>query len=352
MNLPIDRLHSGPATLLWAALLTGACSEPPPSVAELSGPTMGTTYSVKLFPAPDAATAESLRTQIDARLEAINRQRSTYLPDSDLSRFNRSPSTDWQPVPAELGVLVARAQRISAQTDGAYDVTVSPLVELWGFGSQAPRDTPPTSAAIAERLQLVGFRKLQARDTPPALRKQVAGLQVDLSSIAKGWAVDQLADLVEQHGVKNYLVEIGGEVFARGDKGADGPWRIAVEKPLAEQRDVHRAVAIRNLAVATSGDYRNFFEEGGQRYSHTLDPLTGLSVRQRLAAVTVFAANCTDADAWATALLALGEKDGRTTADRLGIMALFITRDEQDLVEFQSAALRAAGHLDHDQASP
>ncbi len=306
---------------------------------------MGTTYSVKLYPAPSATLGKALRRQIESRLEGINRQMSTYLADSDLSRFNRAQTTDWHAVPAELSALVARALTISRETDGAYDVTVGPLVELWGFGSQGPRDTPPKNAAISERLQLVGFRKLEARDSPSALRKRVPGLQVDLSSIAKGWAVDQLAGLLDRHGVPNYLIEIGGEVFARGDKGPGGPWRIAVEKPLTEQRAIHRTVALDNLAIATSGDYRNYFEDAGQRYSHSLDPRTGKSVRQRLAAVTVFAENCADADAWATALLVLGEREGRETAERLGIKALFISRDRQGLIEFSSAALRASGLL-------
>ena len=333
------------AAMLSASLLAGACAPPPPTVAELSGSTMGTTYSVKLFPPPDAATAGELRRQISLHLTAINRQMSTYLADSDLSRFNRALSTDWQPVPAELSRLVARARAISAQTDGAYDITVGPLVELWGFGSQGRRDKPPTSIEIAERLSLVGFGKLQTRDAPPALRKSTPGLQVDLSSIAKGWAVDQLAGLLDRRGLQNYLVEIGGEAYARGDKGPGGPWRIAIEQPVAGRRAIQRTAALRDRAVATSGDYRNFFEDNGRRYSHTLDPRTGQSVRQRLAAVTVFADNCTDADAWATALLALGEQAGRTTADQLGILALFIVRDGEALTEFSSAALRTSGLL-------
>ena len=346
MHTSLVRLPAAGSAVLGAALLAGACGEPPPSVAELSGPTMGTTYSVKLFPAPGAAMGRDLQRQIDGRLEAINRQMSTYLADSDLSRFNHSQTTDWQAVPAGLSALVARALAVSEQTGGAYDITVGPLVELWGFGSQGPRDTPPSVAEIAARLHLVGFRKLQTRDAPPALRKSVPGLQVDLSSIAKGWAVDQLAGLLDRHGVQNYLVEIGGEVYARGSKGPGGPWRIALERPLTDRRTIHRTVALHDQAVATSGDYRNFFEDAGQRYSHTLDPRSGRSVRQRLASVTVFADHCTDADAWATALLALGEQDGRATADRLGIRALFISRDDQGLAEFSSAALRASGLLD------
>ncbi len=306
---------------------------------------MGTHYSVVLAPPPDAATRDSLAALIAQRLEQINGEMSTYREDSSLSRFNRSTSTDWQAVPAALSDLVARANAISAQTEGAYDITVGPLVELWGFGASGRRDTPPPAAQIAARLAAVGFDKLEVRTQPPALRKRIPGLQVDLSSIAKGWAVDEIAALLDAHDIRGYLVEIGGDLVVRGDKGGGRPWRVAIERPLADRRAVQRIVALRDVAVATSGDYRNFFASGGQHYTHTIDPRTGHSVQHTLAAVTVFAGRAADADAWATALLALGDRDGPATAERAGIRALFVVRDAGGLREIRSSALQRAGLL-------
>jgi thiamine biosynthesis lipoprotein len=328
-----------PAWLL-SALLLSACSPSPPAVAELTGTTMGTGYTVKLYPVPEPARLDHLAARIAARLQAINQAMSTYLADSDLSRFNRSASTDWQPLPAEVVELVTRAAAVSRQTDGAYDVTVNPLVSLWGFGSEGRRSVPPGPEAIAARMQQVGYRKLETRVSPPAMRKHTAGLEVDLSSIAKGWAVDELAAMLDAEGITSYLVDIGGELRTRGAKGDDRPWRIAVERPQAGQRTVQHVIALRDAAVATSGDYRNYFEHDGRRYSHTIDPRSGETVLHRLASVTVFAANATDADAWATALMALGDVDGPAIAQRQGIAALFIMRSAQGLTEVVSPALR------------
>ena len=333
-----------PAVLFVAA----ACSGPADEVAEFAGRTMGTSYSVKIAPPPDRSGREGLGRLIEERLAAINREMSTYLADSDLMRFNASSSTDWQPTTAAIVELVERARGVSDASGGLYDITVGPLVNLWGFGSAGARDTPPAPGEIGALLPEIGYRHLQTRRDPPAMRKAVAGLQVDLSSIAKGWAVDQIAQLLAGRGFDNFLVEIGGEVYARGERHPGRPWRIAIEKPLEDRRAVLRAVALRDMAMATSGDYRNFFSSGGQRYSHTIDPRTGQAVQHRLAEVTVFAGTCTDADAWATALMALGEARGPALADAQGLVALFVERAPDGLRERPSAALQTAGLLsDH-----
>ncbi len=327
---------------LGIALTVGGCTDDAPEVAELTGPTMGTTFSIKISPPPKAALRDDLQRQINQRLHDINAQMSTYQPDTDLMRFNLASTTDWHAVPQELVDLVERANAISQLSGGAYDVTVGPLVNLWGFGNAGRRDTPPAHAEIADVLATVGFQKLHTRAAPPALKKDVAGLQVDLSSIAKGWAVDQIAELLNKAGMTDYLVEIGGEVVARGHKSDGSPWRIAVEKPLLEQRAVERVIALSDAAMATSGDYRNFFANGGKRYSHTIDPKTGETSRHRLASVTVFAENCTDADAWATALMALGEQRAPALADTLQLKAFFIVRTDSGFEEIVSTALRAS----------
>ena len=327
---------------LIGTTVLAACTDPGVPVAELTGPTMGTSYSVKLSPAPEASARKALQRQIDSRLMEINRQMSTYLADSDLTRFNDAQTTDWQAAPANLVALIERAAQISQLTDGVYDITIGPLVDLWGFGSTGSRIAPPGEREIANLMPLVGYRHLHTRQTPPALRKSVAGLRADLSSIAKGWAVDQIARLLADLGYPNFLIEIGGEVYAQGEKHPGEPWHIAIEKPLYDSREVQRVIPLEGMALATSGDYRNYFSAGGRRYSHTIDPRTGLAVRHHLAAVTVLADNCTDADAWATALMALGEQLGPTVAHRQNIRALFLIRDDRGFHELASAALLAS----------
>lgn len=334
------RAAAGCAAIL--NLLAAGCTQEVAGVTELRGNTMGTTYSVQLAPPPNRDRLDGLQQQIEQRLKTVNAQMSTYIADSALSQFNRSLSLDWHSVPAPVAELVHRANRISELSAGRYDVTLGPLIELWGFGGSGRRTETPSNEQITAALATVGYYHVQTRQAPPGLRKSLPRLKLDLSSIAKGWAVDQLAVLLVEAGFDNYLIEIGGDLFARGDKGRGQPWRVAVERPGNGPRQIYRTFEIRDAAVATSGDYRNFFAVDGQHYSHTLDPLTGRPVRDRLAAVTVVAGNATDADAWATALLALGEHEGPQLADKLGIKALFIIRTEDGLVDVYSHPLQLA----------
>jgi thiamine biosynthesis lipoprotein len=286
-----------------------------------------------------------LKQEIEQRLDVINAQMSTYLPDSDLMRFNRTLSTDWQQLPPPVVGLVEQAKRISQLTGGRYDISVGPLVNLWGFGNSGDRNTPPSQQEIDEVMKRVGYRQLDSRTTPPALRKSIAGLQIDLSSIAKGWAVDEIAALLRAKGIMNFLVEIGGELRAQGEKTPGRPWRIAIERPSYDTRSVQRVIALNDIAMATSGDYRNFFTDGKRMYSHTIDPATGQPVEHRLASVTVLAENCAAADAWATALLALGDQQAPDLADSQNLKALFIIRSAEGLVEKTSRALSESGVL-------
>lgn len=328
--------------LLVCAVLTG-CSSDPAEVAELRGRTMGTGYSVKVSPPPDTDTLEKARQRIDALLEQVNRRFSTYLPTSELMRFNLNRTTEWQAVSTELVDLVAIAQSVSEQTAGRYDITVAPLVELWGFGPSGGRDVPPSDAEIASVLADVGFHKLAYRRAPPALRKSTAALAIDLSSVAKGWAVDRISRLLSDAGLANHLVEIGGETRTRGRKSDGRPWRVAIERPLRDRRQVHAAIQADDMAIATSGDYRNFFRHGETFFSHTIDPRSGEPFQHRLASVTVVSDTCAEADAWATALMALGEDAGPQLAAAAGIKALFIIRIEGALVEKASPALVESG---------
>ena len=327
--------------LLVAFLLASGCSEPD-ALVEIHGSTMGTTYSVKLVDLPPGLTADALKAQIDARLDTVNALMSTYRPDSELSRFNASRSTDWFPVDPELADLVARAQSISDLSDGAFDVTVGPLVNLWGFGPDAHPFRIPDQQTIDETRTRVGHDKLDVRDQPPALRKAHPELYVDLSAIAKGYGVDQVADLLDRLGVTAYLAEIGGELGAKGTKPGDQPWRIAIERPEATSRSVYRIVALEDDAMATSGDYRNFFEQDGRIYSHTIDPGTGRPVAHALASVTVITEDCATADALATTFLVLGPERGLSLAESLGVGAFFVSRVGDDYAHSATSAFEAS----------
>ena len=299
---------------------------------------MGTTFSVKIVQPGDLAEKELLRQRISDMLADLDAKLSTYKAESDLSVFNRSESTGWVAVSRELCNVVDAAMAISRLTGGAFDITVGPLVNLWGFGPDSARSTPPAADAIAETMEIVGYQKLEADCGQPALRKSVAGLYVDLSGFAKGYAVDKVAEILDEYATENYLVEIGGEVFMKGKNAAGKPWAIAIEKPLDDTRSVQTVVQLTNAAMATSGDYRNFFEWNGQRYSHTIDPATGYPVPHSGAAVTIITASTARADGLATGLLVLGPDKGILLADEKEIAAYFLVRNDG---EFEERASRA-----------
>lgn len=281
-----------------------------PIAATLTGRTMGTTYRVHLARLPEKASADQLHRRIDAALETVNDQMSTYRPGSEISLFNASDSTSWFPVSPATARVVAEAQRVSAASNGAFDVTVLPLVNLWSFGPAPRPDQIPSDAEIASRKALVGYEKLDVRLDPPALRKAIPGLKVDLAAIAKGYGVDVVAELIESAGIPGYMVEIGGEVRTKGHKANGSPWRIAIERPLARRRAIARVLDLETTALASSGDYRNFFVVGGIRYSHTINPRTGRPVTHKLAAVSILADSCMTADALATTVMVLGPDAG------------------------------------------
>jgi len=240
------------------------------------------------------------------------------------------------PVSAELAGLVQRSQAISEQTDGAFDITVGPLVNLWGFGPKGRVISAPSADKIASIRTRVGYQKLGVSQNPPLLKKS-NNLQVDLSAIAKGYAVDQLASLLVAKGINNYLVEIGGELKLSGNKPNGESWKIAIEAPLTTERSAQHVLPISNIAMATSGDYRNYFEEGGVRYSHTINPLTGAPIKHALVSVTVLHPSCADADALATALMVMGDKKGVEFAKHHDLAAYFLTK-AQEGAELESFA--------------
>jgi len=283
---------------------------------------MGTHYSITIVDHGEI-DANGLKAEVDALLTQINATMSTYDPASELSRLNLNPSTAWIDISEPLYTVLQASTDIAQASDGAFDVTIGPLVNLWGFGPERGTGAVPDTAAIERARGRVGSDKLALQASPRAIRKQRGDVYIDLSGIAKGYAVDQVADLIESHGLTDYLVDIGGELRARGSNRSGVPWRIGIENPIIDGREIARTVALSGKAMASSGNYRNFFEADGVRYGHTIDPKTGNPTRHRLAAVTVIHASAMLADAWATALMSLGFDAGTKLAEKNGLAALF-----------------------------
>ena len=325
--------------VILAALALGACGANAPGETTIAGNTMGTQFSVKLVAhAPDVTFLES---QIQASLDDVNRMMSTYDAESEISLFNAAVSTEWFPVSQAFCASIEQALELSAMTDGAFDITVAPLVNLWGFGSDEMIEEPPDQEQINARLARVGYRHLHADCARPALRKDIPELMLDMSACGKGLAVDEIAELLEATGIDNYLVEVGGEIRLRGRNVKGKPWAIGIERPLTTERNPHTVVHLTDTALATSGDYRNFFEAGGRLYSHTIDTHTGRPVTHTLASVTVIDPSGYRADALATALLVMGPDKGMEFAVSEGIAAMFLSRDESGITEASTPALDA-----------
>ncbi len=296
----------------------------------VSGETMGSFYNVKLAAPrsqlPDQTQVKALAEQV---FDGIIASMSTYEPDSELSRLNRSESEDWQAVSKPLFEVVALSQEVSQASGGAFDITVAPLVNLWGFGPGERTRRAPSAEDIAAVKANTGFQKIHLDHEKRMLRKPT-GLTMDLSAVAKGYAADLLADRLVEEGFANVMVEVGGELSLRGLSPRGEPWRIGIEMPnyklFAAPQSPSQTVALTNMGMATSGDYRNYYEVDGVRFSHTIDPITGRPVDHALASVTVLARTCALADAWATALNVLAPERAMEIADRQGIMAYFIVR--------------------------
>ena len=259
---------------------------------------------------------------------------SDYRAESVVSRFNRERGTNWFAVPADTARVVREALEISRRTEGAFDITVAPLVALWGFGPRRKTGVVPTDAAIATARARVGWRHLEVRgvtagvdEMGAALRKGIPDLAIDLGGIAKGFAAEVVSELLARRGVTNHLVGIGGDLRARGAGPAGEGWRVGIERAGAEGVEVARVLALRDAALSTSGNYRNFFKVGGKRYGHIIDPRTGWPVAVDVASVSVLAKSGTWADALATGLLVLGEDKARRIAEREGVGLIIVRGD-------------------------
>jgi thiamine biosynthesis lipoprotein len=298
-------------------------------VEEFSGPTMGSTYTIKYVRNSDSPSLEKLKQETEAILAEVDQQMSTYRPDSVIEQFNDAPAGTCQPMPDAVFKLVDIGRELNALSEGAFDLTLEPLLNLWGFGPKARVESVPDAAALAAAQAQTGMQHLR-RDGDQLCKD--ADVQVDFNSIAAGYTVDQIVQRFVELGVHSTLVEVTGELKAIGKKPDGNPWRIALEEPLVDQRIAQRIIELDGYGVSTSGDYRNYFEEGGQRYSHTLDPATGAPITHKLAAVTVIDPSTLRADGLSTVLMVLGTERGMALAERLGVAAFFVTRRDNSFV--------------------
>ncbi|WP_281545031.1 FAD:protein FMN transferase [Grimontia sp. SpTr1] len=326
------------AGLMISALLVLSGCEQAPQQTHLTGSTMGTYYSVKYVTDIELPASSDIQAEIDARLELVNDQMSTYRKDSELSLFNQQKGSEPFTVSKDTAKVVAEAIRLNLLSDGALDVTVGPLVNLWGFGPEGRPDRVPTDEQIEERRAMTGIEFLSVEGNN--LIKTNPGLYVDLSSIAKGFGVDVVANYLASLGIDNYLVEIGGELQLKGKNAEGQPWRIAIEKPTSEQQTVQEIIAPGDMAIATSGDYRNYFEENGVRYSHTINPATAKPINHRLVSVTVLDKSCMTADGLSTAFMVMGPDAALALANQENIPAFFIVKTDNGFNEVASDAFK------------
>lgn len=323
-------------------LLPPLLSAASPSVGEvvaLQGATMGTGWSLR-YVSPAAWSRESVQAAVQARLDALVGEMSHWDARSDLNRYHAAAAGSWYALPGDCFTVLQAALVLAAETDGAYDPTAGALVDLWGFGPPGPVTAPPSPATLAAARARSGWRRVQL-DTCTRSALQAGGVQLDLSSIAKGYAVDAISRVLADLGLEHHLVEIGGELRGQGLKPDGQPWWVQLEVPPAPGLPLpEMVVALHGLAIATSGDYRQGFTHAGRHYSHTLDPRSGAPVQHDLAAVTVLHAEALQADALATALMVLGLEDGLACAEQRGIAARFVQRSRSGLEQHWSSALK------------
>ena len=307
-----------------AALVLAGCGRPSGKAeVHFTGETMGTTYNVKVVRWSQREPLSELQAAVQATFDGVDRRMSLHRADSELTRFNRAQGD--VALSDDLWRVVAAGQEVAAATDGAFDMTVAPLVVRWGFGP-APRSAVPQAEEIRTIRARIGHPALQLDGARRIATKRRADLELDLGGIAKGYGVDLAARALDAAGAEHYMVEAGGEVRTRGVNAQGQPWRIGIEQPDAMPQRARLVVPLSGRAMATSGDYRNFFEANGRRYSHEIDPRTGAPIDHRLCSVTVVAEDCMRADALATALLVLGPDRGVRLAESLGLAAYFVER--------------------------
>ncbi|MEM5505786.1 FAD:protein FMN transferase [Shewanella frigidimarina] len=319
-------------------LLVSACSSPEPIIS-LSGSTMGTTYHIKVVNSDRLPEAQLLQAEIDMALEVVNDQMSTYRSDSELSKFNQLQVQQSVKVSADTIKVIEEGMRLYQETDGALDITLGPVVNLWGFGPDKRPTTIPTQAQIDNAKAKMGIKELSIKGL--TLTKHNADLYVDLSSIAKGFGVDKIAAILDKYHVSGYLVEIGGELNVKGTKDDNTPWRVAVEQPTTEGQAIQQVIEPGTMSLATSGDYRNFYQENGERFSHLIDPRNGYPIKHQLASATVLHSSCMTADGYATAMMVLGTEASLALAKEKNLAIMLIEKQEQGYQVYYSDAFKS-----------
>ncbi|MFD2164843.1 FAD:protein FMN transferase [Thalassotalea euphylliae] len=318
-------------------VLTACFPAPDPNGKQeflLQGSTMGTTYNIKVVAKKDAYDLATLQQDIDAALVQVNNEMSTYQKDSEISTFNQSSGEQPLSISPGFRTVLVEALRLGDITNGMLDVTVGPLVNLWGFGPDYKPERVPTPEEQASARARIGLEKIILDET--GLSKTQPDIYLDLSTIAKGWGVDVVADLLEGKGINNYLVEIGGEMRLKGFKANGTLWHIAVEKPVTSERSVHQVVVPQDNAVATSGDYRNYIEVDGKRYSHIINPETGLPIDHKLVSVTVIHPSSMTADGLSTAIMVMGPEKGLAFAKAQDLAVMMIVKTDDGFEEINT----------------
>jgi thiamine biosynthesis lipoprotein len=269
---------------------------------------------------------QTLTSEIGALLKEVNRQMSNWLKDSEISRFNQYKESDWFGVSGDTVLVIAEGLRISEKSGGAFDITVGPLIDLWGFGPVKKEKQIPGEEQIKAVKAKIGYQKLEVRQSPPSVKKEAPDIHCDLSAIAKGFGVDKVAGYLDSKGFSDYLVEIGGEVRAKGMNHRGVLWRVAVATPDGTS-NYQKVLSLKDISMATSGDYHNYFEKDGVRYSHTIDPTTGRPITHKLASVTVIHESCMTADALATAINVLGPGKGYELAIKENLPVFLVVKE-------------------------
>lgn len=320
--------------LIVSLVLFAACSGEREAV-DLSGRTMGTSWHVTYVPAAQQKSIADMQQGIEGILEEVNGSMSTYLSDSEISSFNLAAVGQWFPLSSGFVEVLQAAMVIGDVSGGAYDVTVGPVVNLWGFGPDSGGNTIPDKNVLMRLLQQLGQNKLRLDEKNQRVLKSDE-LSLDFSSIAKGYGVDRVAQWLVSHGVVDFLVEVGGEMRLHGLNPRGEPWRIAIEQPDGTIGSVAMAISLTNSGLATSGDYRNYFEVDGRRYSHTIDPRTGYPIEHDLVSVTVVHPSAMLADGWATAFMVMGAEDAMKVALQQGLAVYFIRRGQGNYISSYS----------------
>lgn len=319
-------------SIISLIFLISSCTNPIEDVVHsISGETMGTTYSIK-FTSKAPINVFVIENEVNSLLQKINQQMSTYIPNSELSLFNKSISTNWVSVSDDLAFVMDAALRISQFSNGKFDITIGPLVNLWGFGPGNQPQKIPSNSDIKKLRGFVGYKNVDVRLNPPSIKKSHPNVYCDLSAIAKGFGVDKIAEYLSSKNLTNHLVEIGGELRASGNK-FNKKWKVGISVP-SQARTIQETISLQNQSMATSGDYWNYFEEDGIRYSHTINPISGKPITHKLASVTIVAESCMEADALATAIDVMGPELGLKFAEDNELIAYFIVKGENDFEIF------------------